>query len=61
MSIWFLTGVAKAASTTKSISHWGPCGTSGAHTTVGVAVDVPASTWPGSLIASAYLARDITV
>ena len=32
----------------KSISHWGPGGTSGAHTTVGVAVGALASTWPRS-------------
>ena len=44
MSTWSLTGVAKAPTETKSISHWGPSGTLGAHTTVGA----PASTWPGS-------------
>ena len=32
---------------TWSISHWGPGGTLGAHTTVGIAVGAPASTWPG--------------
>ena len=48
MSTLSLTGVAKAPTATKSISHPGPSGTSGAHTTVGVAVGAPASTWPGS-------------
>ena len=48
MSTWSLTGVAKASTVTKSISRCGPGGTSGAHTTVGVAVGAPASTWPGS-------------
>ena len=47
MSTWSLTGVAKAA--TKSISHWGPGGTLGAHTTVSIVVGAPASTWPGSM------------
>ena len=48
MSTWSLTGVAKAPTATKSIRHWGPGETSGAHTIVGVAVGAPASTSPGS-------------
>ena len=48
MRTWSLTGVAKALTATKSISRWGPDGTLGAHTTVGIAVGAPASTWPGS-------------
>ena len=48
MSTWSLTGVAKAPTATKSISHWGPGGTLGVHITVGIEVGAPASTWPGS-------------
>ena len=33
---------------TKFISQWGPGGTTGGHTTIGVAVCAPVSTWPGS-------------
>ena len=48
LSTWLLTGVAKAPTVTKFISHWGPGGTLGAHTTVGVAVGASVSTLPGS-------------
>ena len=41
MSTWSSTGVARPPTATKSITHWGLGGTSGAHTTVGVAVSAP--------------------
>ena len=48
MITWSLTRMAKAKTATKSIRHWGPDETSGAHTTGRFAVGAPASTWPGS-------------
>ena len=49
MSTLSLTGMAKAPIATRSMSHWGSVGTLGAHTTVGVVVSAPVSTWPGSM------------
>ena len=49
MSTWSLTGVAKTPLDYDKVHQpLGSWWTSGAHTTVGVAVGAPASIWPGS-------------
>ena len=48
MSTWSLTGVAKASDCDKVYQPLGSGCDFGCHITVGVAVDAPVSTWPGS-------------
>ena len=54
---WPMAGSGKT--TGCSICLWGPGGTSGAHTTVGVTVSAPVSTWPDSRRLSVMAQRSL--
>ena len=58
MSTWLRLGVEKPLAVAY-IGLWGPGGTLGARTTVGVTAGAPVSTWPGSRRLSALTQRSL--
>ena len=57
----YLASAGGGKTTDCSICLWGPGGTSGAHTTVGVTVSAPVSTWPSSSRLSALAQRSLLI